>query len=368
MRTSSSCSVPSGSDVTTPSAKRLRGCHSGRSFRLALTLLALLLPAPAALAKWLHEDADIMGTRITVELFHEDTAVARRGVDAVLAEMRRIDSDMSPWIESSELARLNREAATHPVAVSAEMFDLVKASLRFSELTHGAFDVTFASVGFLYDYRKGIHPDDHQRRSATELINYHNLVLDAEARSIAYGKPGVRIDLGGIAKGHAVDRCIDLLQKLGIKQALVTAGGDSRMIGDRWGRPWHIGVRDPRDEKKVVAVIPLQDVAVSTSGDYQRYFEENGVRYHHIINPGTGDSARELRSVTIIGPDATTTDALSTSVFVLGLEKGLALVNRLPGIDAILVDAHGRLHYSDELLPAKKTGDGVKSSSVPTGR
>jgi len=308
-----------------------------------------MLAAHAACAGWLREDADIMGT------------VARQGVDAVMAEMRRIDSDMSPWIETSELARLNRDAASQPVIVSDELFRLIRTSLHFSDLTHGAFDITFASVGFLYDYRKGVRPDDQQRQQATELINYHNLLLDEDSHSVAYGKPGVRIDLGGIAKGHAVDRCIALLQAMGIKQALVTAGGDSRMIGDRWGgRPWNIGVRDPRDEKKLVAVIPLENVAVSTSGDYQRYFEENGVRYHHIINPTSGDSARGMHSATIIGPDATTTDALSTSVFVLGVDRGLALVNRLPDIDAILVDAKGQLHYSDGLLPAKNTSNNVK--------
>jgi thiamine biosynthesis lipoprotein len=320
-----------------------------------------MLAAQTTCAGWLHDDADIMGTRITVELFHDDPAVARRGVDAVMTEMRRIDSDMSPWIETSELARLNRDAATQPVAVSDELFKLIQTSLHFSELTHGAFDITFASVGFLYDYRKGVRPDDQQRQQATELINYHNLLLDEKHHSIAYGKPGVRIDLGGIAKGHAVDRCIALLQAMGIKQALVTAGGDSRMIGDRWGgRPWNIGVRDPRDENKLVAVIPLENVAVSTSGDYQRYFEEDGVRYHHIINPKSGDSARGMHSATLIGPDATTTDALSTSVFILGVDAGLALVNRLPGIDAILVDAQGQLHYSEDLLPAKNTDASVK--------
>ena len=328
-------------------------------------LLLVLYPAHAAFAKWLHDDADIMGTRITVELFHNDPAIARQGVDSVLAEMRRIDNSMSPWIESSELARLNREAADHPVVVSEEFFNLIKTSLKFSRLTRGAFDITFASVGFLYDYRKGVHPDKPQRLKAAELINYRNLVLNETTHSIAYSKPGVSIDLGGIAKGHAVDRCIELLQSLGIRQALVTAGGDSRMIGDRWGRPWSIGVRDPRKKDKLVAVIPLEDVAVSTSGDYERYFEEDGIRYHHIINPESGDSARELRSVTIIGPDATTTDSLSTSVFVLGLEKGLALVNRLPGIDAILVDRHGTMHYSDELQPARKPDSSVKPPAAP---
>ncbi len=333
---------------------------------LAPLYLLLSLYAPSAAATWLHEEADIMGTRISVELFHEDAAVARRGVDGVLAEMRRIDRTMSPWIESSELARLNREAAAHPVTVSRELFDLIATSLHYSRLTQGAFDITFASVGFLYDYRKGVHPDEAQRRAATDLVNYHNLILDPRAPSVAYGKPGVRIDLGGIAKGHAVDRCIRLLQALGIGQALVTAGGDSRMIGERWqGRPWNIGVQDPRDASKLVAIIPLENVAVSTSGDYQRYFEENGVRYHHIINPASGDSARGMRSATLIGPDATTTDALSTSVFVLGVEAGLALVNRLPDIDAILVDAHGQLHYSDGLLPAQTQQDVKTPTSAP---
>ncbi len=331
--------------------------------------LALLLTTCIAHAGWLHKDADIMGTRISVELFHDDPAVARRGVDAVFEEMHRIDRDMSPWIATSELSRLNREAAQHPVAVSDELFELIRTSVHYSRLTHGAFDITFASVGFLYDYRKGVHPDEPERRAATELINYRNLVLQAQGHTIAYSKPGVRIDLGGIAKGYAVDRSIRLLQALGIHQALVTAGGDSRMIGERWkGRPWNIGVRDPRDEHKLVAVIPLENVAVSTSGDYERFFEEDGIRYHHIINPASGDSARGMHSATLIGPDATTTDALSTSVFVLGVERGLALVNSLPNIDAILVDAQGHLHYSEGLLAADRGEDIVKTPATPAAR
>jgi thiamine biosynthesis lipoprotein len=341
------------------------GRHRPNRWKLRLaTLLCLVSSAQAAYAGWLHRDADIMGTRITVELFHENDATAQQAADAVLAEMRRIDRTMSPWIESSELALLNREAATRPVAVSDELYSLLGTSLRFSKLTHGAFDITFASVGFLYDYREAVRPDDQQRKTATGLINYRNLQLDDRASTVRYAKPGVRIDLGGIAKGHAVDRCIALLRSSGIRQALVSAGGDSRTIGtNRKGKDWNIGVRDPRDGDKLVAVIPLRDVGVSTSGDYQRYFEEDGVRYHHIIDPDSGDSARQLRSVTIIGPDATTTDALSTSVFVLGVEQGLALINRLPDVDAILVDSGGKLHYSEGLLAARKPDAGVKTAS-----
>lgn len=304
-----------------------------------------------------------MGTRISVELFHSDPAVAQQGIDGVIAEMHRIDNDMSPWIKSSELFRLNRDAAEKNVPVSDEFFDLIQTSIKYSRLTGGAFDITFASVGFLYDYRAGVRPDSQQRDQATALINYRNLQLDKVHHTIRYSLPGVRIDLGGIAKGHAVDRSIALLQALGIEQALVTAGGDSRTIGERWGRPWSIGVRHPDDADKLVAVIPLQDVAVSTSGDYQRYFDEDGIRYHHIIDPASGDSARELRSVTIIGPDATTTDALSTSVFILGVQKGLGLVNQLPGVDAILVDAQGRLHYSAELLRADNSDENMDAKT-----
>ena len=330
-----------------------------RRIKLLLILVMIMPPADAG---WMRKDADIMGTRISVELFHTDPALARQGIDTVLREMRRIDAAMSPYKKNSELARLNATAAQQPFAISRELFLLIRRSQEFSEMTAGAFDITFASVGFLYDYRNRKRPDPMQQEQAAALINYRQLVLDNDSATVSFGEPGMRIGLGGIAKGYAVDRCISLLQALGITQALVTAGGDSRMIGDRWGRPWSIGVRDPRDEDKLTAVIPLQDVAVSTSGDYQRYFEEDGVRYHHIINPSSGDSARALQSVTIIGPDTLTTDALSTSVFVMGLESGLALVNRLPDIDAILVDQNGQLHYSDNLQSAGPTGEDEKPS------
>jgi thiamine biosynthesis lipoprotein len=161
----------------------------------------------------------------------------------------------------------------------------------------------------------------------------------------------VRIDLGGIAKGYAVDRGIAILADRGIRHGTVTAGGDTRILGDRIGRPWVVGIRHPDDRQRVIARIPLEDAALSTSGDYERYFDEDGRRYHHIINPRTGHSAGELRSVTIIGPDATTTDGLSTGVFVLGAERGLALIERLGDVDAVLVTRDGKVLYSSGLAP-----------------
>lgn len=290
-----------------------------------------------------------MGTAIRVEVWDADADAGRAAITAVMDEMRRIDELMSPYKPASELSRINREAGKQAVKISSEQFDLIVRSLELSKLTHGAFDITFSSVGYLYDYRKRQEPTDAQIAGALPGINYRHLILDRRAGTIRFARQGVRIDLGGIAKGHAVDRGIEILKKRGVKEAIVTAGGDSRVLGDRRGRPWQVGVRDPRDSKGMVAVIPLINAAISTSGDYERYFERNGRRVHHIINPKTGKSSTGVRSVTIIGPDATTTDGMSTSVFVMGVAEGMKLVDSMSGIDAIIIDDLGKMSFSKNL-------------------
>jgi thiamine biosynthesis lipoprotein len=195
-----------------------------------------------------------------------------------------------------------------------------------------------------------VRPSDEQLAQARQAIGHQHLLLDPLARTLRFAREGMRIDLGGFAKGHAVDNATAILRSHGIANAWVAAGGDSRVIGDRRGRPWTIGVRDPRRAGEVVAVLPLEDVAISTSGDYERYFEEGGVRHHHLIDPKTGTSPRSLRSVTILAPDGLTAEALSKSVFVLGVEQGLRLVESLAGVDAVLVDAEGVLHCSSGLM------------------
>lgn len=321
-----------------------------RGFALAATLV-LACTAHETRAEWFEDTQAIMGTRVHAELWHDDPAVARRLLEAVMTEMRRIDHTYSTHREDSELSALNRAAPHGWVEVSAEMIDLLSRSRRMSELSGGAFDVTYASVGRYYDYRAGRRPDDETVRKAVEAIDYRHVEIDADGRRVRYRHPAVYVDLGGIAKGYAVDRAIGLLQSAAITHAAVSAGGDSRILGDRFGEPWTVGVRDPRHEGQVSVLLPLVDTAVSTSGDYERYFDEDGVRYHHIIDPDTGRSARSSWSVTIVGPDATLTDGLSTSVFVLGPERGMALIDRLPGVDAIIIDSDGKLHYSADLQP-----------------
>jgi thiamine biosynthesis lipoprotein len=180
--------------------------------------------------------------------------------------------------------------------------------------------------------------------SKLPAIDYRNIEL--EDHKIRFARPGVRIDLGGIAKGYAVDRAIDITRDCGIERAMISAGGDSRIIGDRGGRPWMIGIRHPRDSSGIALRLPLSDSAISTSGDYERFFIADGKRVHHIIDPDTGRSAGASWSATVIGPDALTTDALSTTIFILGAADGLALIESLDGFDAIVIDSGGKVHYS----------------------
>ena len=292
-----------------------------------------------------------MGTAIHVELWQENNVAAEKDIDLVLNEMRRIDALMSPYKPDSEVSIINSLATKHPVIISPELFNLIQRSFTFSKLSHGAFDISFASVGYMYDYRNKQMPSEQQIKSKLSAINYKHIKLDPGNHSIFFTRPGMRIDLGGIAKGYAVDNAIRILQEHGIKQAMVSAGGDTRIIGDKGGRPWLVGIRDPRNKTKSAVLLPLSQTAISTSGDYERYFIKDGIRHHHIISPKTGDSVHELRSVSILTKESTTADALSTTVFILGLKKGMQLIASLPGVEAIIINNKGKMFYSDGLVP-----------------
>ena len=326
---------------------------------LLVALLACVLPAHA---EWRSREEAIMGTRIYVELWADDPDKGDAAIEAVMAEMRRIDELMSHYKPESQLSQINARAAQEPVQVDKELFDLIKYSTHFSEITEGAFDITYASVGHLYDYPHHVRPTEEQIKAALPGVNWRNMLFDPVHHTVRFEHPGMRIDLGGIGKGYAVDRGIAILQAHGFKHALVSAGGDSRIIGDRMGRPWLIGIRNPDDKQKVVTRIPLENSAMSTSGDYERYFDEGGVRYHHIIDPRTGHPASKVRSATILGPTATETDGMSKTAFVLGPEKALEIINRMPQYDAVFVTPDGKILYSNGLAPPPPP----KESSAPT--
>jgi thiamine biosynthesis lipoprotein len=293
----------------------------------------------------------MMGTDVSVHIWHENAKVASVIIEDTFAEVTRIEGLMSTYIEGSEISEINGGAAQGPVVAGGELIDLILRSLDISVLTRGAFDITYDSVGQYYDFRERQRPDAETIKEGLERIDYRLVEVDRLAGTVRFLAPGVRINLGGIAKGYAVERAVSLLRSRGVSHGIVTAGGDSRLLGDRLGQPFMVGIRDPRQDEAVVLTIPLEDEAISTSGDYERYFEEDGKRYHHIIEPATGLPAGGVLSATIVGPDAVLTDALSTSVFVLGVDQGLTLISTLPDYEGIVIDADGQLFYSDGLQP-----------------
>jgi thiamine biosynthesis lipoprotein len=312
-------------------------------------MMAIVASSMPAQADWFADARPMMGTEISVRLWHDDPVQGQHLVEQVFAEARRIDLLMSTYIDDSRISDINRRGADEPVIAGNELFRLIQRSLDISVLTRGAFDITYESVGQHYDFRNRQRPDQTTVDASRLLIDYRLVELDQAAGTVAFAAKGVRINLGGIAKGYVVERGVDLLRMAGVRNGIVTAGGDSRLLGDRRGVPWKVGIRDPRVDGEVAMTLPLADEAISTSGDYERYFEENGVRYHHIISPSTGTPASGVHSATVIGPDAVLTDALSTSVFVMGVDEGLRLIATLPDYESIVIDDQGRIYYSDGL-------------------
>src|SRR5262245_12644347 len=316
---------------------------------VAIAAFVLLVSLPAR-AEWVGDAIDLMGTRVSVELWADDAARGRELVAEIMREYHRIDDAMSTYKPDSEISRVNAHAAEAPMRISEELFNLVERSLELSVASDGAFDITYDSVGYLYDFRAHQRPTDRQIEEHLGAVDYRHVVLDRAKRTIFFKTQGVRINLGGIAKGYVVEHAAAMLRERGVEHALLNAGGDTRVIGDRRGQPWIVGIRHPRAADEVVTRLPLVDEAISTSGDYERYFEENGRRYHHIINPATGRPTEGILTVTVIGPDGTLTDGLDTAIFVLGVERGLELIEHYPEYETIIVDSTGKVSFSKGLV------------------
>jgi thiamine biosynthesis lipoprotein len=317
---------------------------------ICLLLVASPLFSPVAFADWHGDEQEKMGTRVEVQLWHEDPVEAQRLVKLAMVEFDRIEALMSTYLADSEMSRVNATAHEKPVQVSAELFALLQVALEVSELTDGAFDISYDSVGALYDFRARQKPSADEIADHLDEIDYRLIELDDADYTVSFAAVGVRINLGGIAKGYAVESVIAILAQEGVQNALATAGGDTRLLGDRRDKPWIIGIRDPDSREGVFTRLALDNEAISTSGDYERFFVEDGVRYHHILRPADGKPVDDVRSVSVIGPDATMTDALSTSIFVLGPEEGLDLIARMPDYEAVVITSE-QLFYSDGLNP-----------------
>jgi FAD:protein FMN transferase len=312
----------------------------------ALAIAAVcVLTASAAPASELHRRAWlIMGTvlEVTVEA---DSFSAARGFEAAYAMAARVDSLMSLYKPDSEITRLNREGYEHPVPVSRETAEVIAAGLAWAESTGGAFDITVKPVmdrwGF---YRKaGQVPGDRERDSLAALVGWKNVNLDKRARTVRLLKRGTAIDLGGIAKGYAVDLMAEALLALGVKTALVNLGGNMRGLGAPEESPegWPVAIRDPARPDSLLSVLPLRNASISSSGGYEKFVTIGGRTWGHIVDPRTAAPVEGMLGTTVIAPDAMTADILSTAFFVMGIEDGLELARRLSGVEALCVSASG---------------------------
>jgi FAD:protein FMN transferase len=294
-----------------------------------------------------------MGSELRLTAWTRDAAAAGATFDAVFAEFERLEALMSVWRPGSDVLRINASAGRRAVAVHADVRDVLRIAAQVSEWTGGTFDVTF---GALTDVWKFDHDQDNTVpaadaiRARLPLIDYRQIEIDDRAGTVLLKRKGMRVHLGGIGKGYAVGRAIEIFRRAGLRDFMVQAGGDLYVGGTKGGEPWTLGIADPRArDGHSFATIRLTNSTFSTSGDYARFFIKDGVRYHHILDPRTGQPARSCRSVTIAADSPVLADAIAKGVFILGPEEGMALVERLPNLEAVIVSASNEVLVSSGL-------------------
>jgi thiamine biosynthesis lipoprotein len=272
----------------------------------------------------------------------------------VFGEFDRLEGLMTVWRQDSDISRLNAAAGDHAVPISPDVREVLLIARQVSEWTNGTFDVTFAALSglwkFDYQNKDNTVPDPKEIARRLPFVNYRDLVIDERAGTAFLKRAGMQVNLGGIGKGYAVDHGVEILRKRGLRDFMIQAGGDLYVSGQRGDRPWRLGIRDPRGPvEKIFAEIELSNGTFSTSGDYERFFIKDGRRYHHILDLRVGEPARLSRSVTLVTDRAVLADALAKGVFVLGPEAGLALIEKLPGVEGVIVGAHNDVVVSSGL-------------------
>jgi thiamine biosynthesis lipoprotein len=311
-----------------------------------LGLLGMGRAAAPPPARVYTREAHLMGSHFTFTAVSTDDSLAWRALRAGLRETQRIDHLCSYWDSTSQVVRINRLAGVRPVVVNPEVYDLIQRTLKISQLSGGAFDITFASGDKIYQFDKQAHaslPDSATVRRSVRRIGWQKVRLDAATHAIYLPEKGMRINLAGILQGYGVRRAAEIMKGMGIAGGLLNGSGDVYC----WGRQpdgsnWRIAIGDPARPHTVSSWLTVSDLAVVTAGNYEQYFTVGSQYYGHIINPHTGYPATGLRSVTIICPDVELADALDDAVFVLGPEQGLDLINRLKGINCTLITDDGQ--------------------------
>ncbi len=335
--------------------RRLPGGGTTRALFLLFCLFAGRIPFACAgtgalLAR--ERTVGVMGTELAIEVWGENSQQLDRAIDAAVKEIRRVEDLMTEW-RPSPLTRLNDAAGRGAHVVPRELAEIIGRGQALQVLTEGAFDITFLAVGRLWDFKAKppVIPSADQIDAARPYVDVSKVVIDEAALSITLPR-GMQIGLGGLAKGYGVDRAMQVLMDHGVEHAIVNAGGDLKALGQKQSALWEVALKHPRDRDRAMAVIRLSNSCLVTSGDYERFFEVDGARYHHIIDPRTGYPSQGCMSASIVARNTEYADALATACCVLGVKKGLALVTSLDHVEAVLVDPNGDVHVSPGLRHA----------------
>ena len=320
-----------------------------RAFALIIFLQSFTSLAQTTTSK---EVLNLMGSRFELVAVHENKALRELAIRDAIAEIERIESLISSWDPNSETSHINANAGIQPINVSEELFNLIERAIKISNLTNGAFDISFSSLDpiWIFDGRRMAAPDSSQIASSVHKINYNNIELNRQKLTVYLRERGMKIGFGAIGKGYAANRAKKIMIEHEILHGLVNAGGDLVAWGNQEsGEPWKIGIADPRKEQEYLAWLNISDMSVVTSGNYEKYVIIEEHKFGHIINPKTGWPVTGIQSVTIVSPDTELSDALATSVFVLGIEVGIDLVNQLKYVEALIIDDQNKIWTSDHL-------------------
>ena len=292
-----------------------------------------------------------MGTVVKITAVARNESLAQAAATAGFSEIHRLEELLSTWIPTSELSRVNASASGMPISVSPETMTVVIGALQVAEMTGGGFNIAIGPVVDAWNVNEGRRvPTESELEDLRSLVDLKSVHADVQKQTIYLEKTGMRIDVGGIGKGYAADQAVMAMKKAGAVAGVVALSGDIKTFGRLpGGRKFPVGIQHPRKEGEVLAFIDLEDEAISTAGDYERFFERDGVRYHHILDPKTLQPARSCQSVTVVAREGIWADGLDTGIFVMGPERGMELVEQLPDIEAIIVDANGRLLVSSGL-------------------
>lgn len=291
----------------------------------------------------------LMGTDFEISVVAPTEEIGYINIDEAVSEIKRIEAMISSWNENSETSEINRNAGIAPVEVSKELFQLIERAKKISEITDGAFDISYASMDNIWKYNGTMNrmPTKIEIRTSVEKIGYGKILLDVDQQTVFLSEEGMRIGFGAIGKGYAADMAKELLMSKGVRGGIVNASGDLTTWGtNETGEKWMIGITNPLEKDRIFSWVPIVESSVATSGSYEKYIILNGKKYSHIIDPRTGYPTNGVKSVSIFAKRAELCDALATAVFIMGRDSGLHLINQLDGVEVVLVDGDNKIHKS----------------------